>query len=240
MPRGLPDYYNPDTLVSQRLANVEEVVTAVQGIANLDNRGRTLYYTHFAEGLGGWTTSKTGDGVLAVASTAEAEIDPACMLIKAGTQSGSGISHASKQFIVHNIKSAGVEFSFIYYPNMPSLLLTFSYNNGTDYVHGRVTIDENAKVIQVWDDTTPTNVFTLPASLPVYGWLTLKLVCDFITPAYVRLLVGLDQYDISEYEIKSTDTLQPGILNAKISATAQGDGVNIAYIGHVAITIDEP
>ena len=240
MPRGLPDYYNPDTLVSQRLANVEEVVTAVQGIANLDNRGRTLYYTHFAEGMAGWTTSKTGDGVLAVASTAEAEIDPACMLMDAGTQTGSGISVASKQFIVHDIKSAGVEVSFIYYPNMPSLLLLFSYNNGLIYVHGRVTIDENAKEIQVWDNITLTSVFTLPASTPVYGWLTLKLVCDFITPGYVRLLVGLDQIDISEYAIKTSASLQPGILNFQLSGTAQGDGVNIAYIGHVAITIDEP
>ena len=240
MPRGLPDYYNPDTLVSQRLANVEEVVTAVQGLANLDNRGTTLSFEHFAEGLSGWNTLKTGNGVLAVASTAEALIEPACMLLNSGTDSGGGTTTAQKRLNVRDVKKAGFEFSFHYRTIAAKLSAGFGYSNGTKWYHGSVIIDRSAKVIQITDDLTPTTIVSLPTAPLAGDWLIVKLVIDFENAAYVRLLVGQTQFDISEYALYDTADANAGFLRAQFVTDAFDDSSNYAYIGHVAITIDEP
>jgi hypothetical protein len=240
MPRGLPDYYNPDTLVSQRLANVEEVVTAIQGIANLDNRGTTLSFEHFAEGISGWNTLKTGDGVLAVVSTAEALIEPVCMLLNGGSDSGGGTTTAQKRINVRGIAKVGFEFSFHYRRVAAKLTAGFGYSNGVTWYHGSVIIDRSAKVIQITDDLTPTTIVTLPTS-PIAGdWLIVKLVIDFENAAYVRLLVGQTQFDISEYALYDTADANAGFLRAQFLADAKDDSGAYAYIGHVAITIDEP
>lgn len=240
MPRGLPDYYNPDTLVSQRLANVEEIVTILQGIANLDNRGRTFYYTHFAEGIPGWYKAKTGDGVLPVAAINHAEIAPACLQIDSGTDGGNGTSTAIKSFLIQDIKLAGLEFSYLHHPLAPELTVHWIYDNGTLKLYGQIVFDHDAGIISIMDGATPRTIFTLPGTAQPYKWITIKLVVDFETPAYVRILEGFDQVDISAYSVPTVPTQVDGTLEVRFVTDALDDNANIAYIGHLAITIDEP
>ncbi len=240
MPRGLPDYYNPDTLVSQRLANVEELLTILRGLASLDNRGRTFYYTHFSEGVAGFYTTKQGDGVAPASSVNAAEVEPSCMQMDAGTDSGSGQSQADKRFRVQALSDAGLEIGIAYGNSTPSINIIFAYDNGTNYIFGGLKIDQSARTITIYDGGSYVTVYTLPAPQSVNDWLIVKLVIDFDTPAYVRLLVGLDQTDISAYTLGSSATSIEGILLSRILADPLDDGTNIAYIGHVAISIDEP
>lgn len=240
MPRGLPDYYNPDTLVSQRLANVEEIVTILQGIANLDNRGRTLYYTHFDEGVNGWYKAKSGDGVVPVATINEAEIEPASFKMDAGTDGGNGTTTTEKSFLVQEIKVAGLEFSLAHRANSAEVTIVFSYDNGTIRLYGQLVYDPNATTLYIMDNSTPVAVVDLPGAISPTDWLQIKLVVDFENQEYVRLLVGLDQIDISGYSLPTMPTVLPGILFARFETDAQGDTGDIAYVGHVAITIDEP
>lgn len=240
MPRGLPDYYNPDTLVSQRLANVEELFTLQRGLASLDNRGRGLYYCAFAEGVAGFIKASQNDGVDAVASINKAEIEPACMAMDAGTGSGAGSSYIEKRFRVQDLSSAGLELGIGYDSATPKITVTFAYDNGTNYIYGSLEIDQSAQTITIYDDGSFVTVYNLPAPQALTDWLIIKMVIDFVTPAYVRLLVGLDQIDISEYVLVSDASSLEGVLRSRILADPLDDGTNIAYIGHVAITIDEP
>ena len=240
MPRGLPDYYNPDTLVSQRLANVEEVVTAIQGIANLDNRGRTLYYDHFSEGVNGWYKQTIGDGVRPYASTKQAEIEPASFTMDAGTDSGGGITIVEKAFLIQDIRSAGLEIGFGYRPNGAVLTTYFSYDNGSLRILPALIVDPDAKTISIMDGADPVIIYTISAAVALTSWIPIKMVVDFATPAYVRLLVGQEQFDISAYTPPSAASLLKGDFYARFVTNAIDDGINIAYIGHVTITIDEP
>lgn len=240
MPRGLPDYYNPDTLVSQRLANVEDIVTILQGVANLDNRGRILSFEHFAEGVAGWNTIITGNGVAAVACTAEALIAPACLWLNAGTDSGGGTSAAQKRVNVREIKKAGFEFSFHYRTISAQLDAGFGYNKAATWLHGTVRIDRDAKAVQIKDDAAFKTVVTLPTAPLAGEWLTIKLVIDFENEAYDRLLVGQTQFDISEYALADSAATDDGFLRAQLYTNPFDDNNNYAYIGHAALTIDEP
>lgn len=240
MPRGLPDYYNPDTLVSQRLANVEEVVSAVQGIANLDNRGRTFYYDHFGEGVNGWSKAKGGDAVEAAASTAKAEIEPASLKINSGTDTGNGSAIVAKSWLINDIKSGGLEFSYIHNTIAPELTVDLIYDNGTLRLFGRLVFDHDAGTVSILDNITLRTVYTLPGGATPFKWLTVKIVCDFETPAYVRFLAGLEQTDISAYSIATNPSQVAGTLEVRFTADALDDNENTAFIGHVTLTIDEP
>ncbi len=240
MPRGLPDYFNPDTLVSQRLANVEEVVSAVQGIANLDNRGRTFYYDHFGEGVNGWSKAKTGDAAEAAASTVKAEIEPASLKINSGTDTGLGTATIAKAWLINDIKSGGLEFSYIHNSIAPKLTVHFIYDNGTLRLFGQLVFDHDAGTVVIMDGATPRTIYTLPGGATPFKWLTVKLVCDFETPAYVRFLAGLEQTDISAYSIPTTATQVAGTLEVRFVTDALDDNENTAFIGHVTLTIDEP
>jgi len=240
MPRGLPDYYNPDTLVSQRLANVEELLTLMRGVASIDNRGRTFYYSNFGEGIRSWRLKNFFDGSLPVCSALQAEVDPASMEMDAGTLSGSGENYAEKRFRIHDLKKAGLEFSLAHYNDSAKVAGILAYDNGTNYVQGRIDIDQVAKTVEIYDDDTPVTVVTLPASYAQIDWLPVKVVFDFENGIYLRLLVGLRQYDLTKYSLSLGGTVQEGVFITHIKGIAVDDGDNIAYIGHVAITVDEP
>ena len=240
MPRGLPDYYNPDTLVSQRLANVEELATLLRGIADSDNRGRTLWHDHFENGLNGWFLTNAGDGEDPVASIDHAEIEPASMKMDSGTDGGGGTCHADKIFRIHNLKKAGLEFSYAHYNDSAELQVIFAWDNGTNYIWGRIDIDQLAKKIYIYDGLSATEVADLPTASTVPHWLTIKLVIDFVTPTYERLIIGQDEIDISAYSPYEASPDKKGLLIGRFLTDALDDGDNIAYVGHVTFTIDEP
>lgn len=240
MPRGLPDYYNPDTLVSQRLANVEEIVNHQRGIASLDNRGRTLWFTRFADGVADWYKANVGDGSDPAASTTLALVAPNSMLLAAGTDSGNGLSQATKRVYVKDIRKAGFEFSVYYDADLADTNFGFNYYNGTNRVQGLVRVDRDAKAIQVADNGTPVTVASLPTSAAAGFWLMIKFVVDFENEVYERLLIGLKQYDISEYALELIANSDQGALFTRFTSYPVDDNTNVAYVGHAALTIDEP
>ena len=240
MPRGLPDYYNPDTLVSQRLANVEEIVTHQRGIASLDNRGRTLYYTNFGDGVYDWLCSKSNDGVVPVASIDYAEIAPCSLKMDAGTDTGGGWSNVHKDFRLFDIGKAGFEFSFGYYAETARILAQFYYNDGITSHTALITVDYDARKMYVYDDGVKTALFDLPGDPDYLSWTPVKIVMNFETNMYERIIIGQEQFDLSSYVMQSGLASLKGYLSAQFTADAQDDGTNIAYIGHVAVTVDEP
>lgn len=82
MPRGLPDYYNPDTLVSQRVVDLTSIITAISKVTPIDGRGRMWFADTFGEGLSRWQGNAGGTGVAPVLSTELAEIAPGLRLVR--------------------------------------------------------------------------------------------------------------------------------------------------------------
>lgn len=240
MPRGLPDYFNPDTLVAQRLANMDELLTALRGISSVDNRGRTLYFDNFANGEHGWQNTKTGDGVVPIASTNQAEVAPSSLEMDSGTDTGGGACQSVKRFRLFNVRKAGLEFSFAYYANTPWIQAAFYYNDGTASYQGILVIDYDASKLYLYDGAVKTEVMDLPSDAGAIAWLPIKLVIDIEAGTNLRLIVGQTEIDVTGYDLKSSPTSLEGILQIQFNTDAQDDGTNIAYIGHVNVTIDEP
>ncbi len=241
MPRGLPDYYNPDTIVAQRLANVEEVVTAVQRMASMDNRGRTIVFEHFNENLSGWDTVKGGDGVVGSIKTDDAYIPPSSLYIDAGTSGGSGLSYVRKHIVLGETKRLGLETAIMYRSDAPLYELILLYNRaGTNY-EGRLTVNPTDGVINVGVpgdyDIVGEIGFNADAS---NSWLPLKLVADFEDNIFVRALIGQRQIDLTDYPLTASSVASPGLARFILWAEAIQAANNDAYFGYAALTVDEP
>lgn len=241
MPRGLPDYFNPDTIVSQRLANVEEVVTHLRLIASLDNRGRTLFFDPFHETLASWQTGKSFDGVVAVLSTDQAYIPPSSVFIDAGTSGGNGLSYMLRYFYLGASTNLGLETSFLYNENSPNFRLDITYNLVGQEYFAVLEVLPLTGVIRIWFDgdwLTIGNVgFVAPSGGP---WLPLKLVADFANALYIRALIGQLQIDLSAYSLGASAVAKPGQAEYRLQCAAVNAVTNHAYVGHAVGTVDEP
>jgi len=241
MPRGLPDYYNPDTLVSQRLANVEEVVTAIRGISGIDNRGRTLFSDDFGEGLSGWLFLTSNDGEDAVAVTAQALVPPASAFLDAGTLGGEGSSYIYKPFQLGASSKLGIEASFLYTDHAPDILIFMFYNlSGTRYA-ARMAVSPVTGDVEIEISTGYVSVGSVGYNGVINGpWLSLKLVADFVNGKYVRALIGQTQIDLSDYSLIPAAVARPGETSFWVQCRAGRAVTNDGYVGHVAGTVDEP
>ena len=95
--------------------------------------------------------------------------------------------------------------------------------------------------LRVWVPTewiTVGNVgYARTASAP---WLPLKLVADFASGTYSRLLVGQQQIDLSSYALDSAAFSLPGYAEFELRCIPGDDNSNTGSIGFVAVTVDEP
>ena len=71
-------------------------------------------------------------------------------------------------------------------------------------------------------------------------WLPLKLVADFENSMFVRLLVGQEQIDLSDYAIGTAESDFSGRLRFLLMAYAVNAVTNDGYFGYAAFTVDEP
>lgn len=241
MPRGLPDYYNPDTLVSQRLANVEEVVTAIQKIGNIDNRGRTLFFDPFNENFSGWVINYEDYAAFPVISTGQAFIPPASAYLDAGKTGDDSNSRLTKIIQLGASARLGFETSYWYHKDAGYLCVDLRYDlAGADHF-ARLDVLPASGVVRIWPPTGLVTIGNVGYNAWEEGaWLPIKLVADFATGRYVRVLIGQEQIDVSAYALNTTIVAVAGRAEFRLVCYPANAETNLCYIGHAAGTVDEP
>ncbi len=241
MPRGLPDYFNPDTLVSIRLANVEEIVTQQRAFASVDNRGRTLLFDHFGEAGAAWISANSGDGSNPDLSTTTCYVRPNSVLMAAGTLSGGGFSWMAKRVLLGATARLGLETAIVYDTLACTYYITMTYNLGGEETLAELRVLPPSGDISIYTGGSFVSVgnvgFNAGASV---AWIPLKLVADFENDIYLRLIVGQEEIDISAYSLDTSSVAEPGLAEFTLRGQADDDVSNNAYYGYAIITVDEP
>lgn len=240
MPRGLPDYYNPDTLVSQRLANIEELLTQLRGVASSDNRGRTWVYDNFSEGFDYLNFTESGDGLAPALSIEEVEVSPCSIKMSCGTVSGGGGMSGQKFIIVNTPPKVGFEIGYTYWKTGAQPLMILEYETDANTYIARMRVNPDTGAVDIYTGSDWVNVGAVAHTSVYKEWLTIKLVADFVNLTYLRAIIGQKQINLEDYDLQVAGGDCEGQLMIGIDVDPVDDGLNLIYLGHLAITIDEP
>lgn len=240
MPRGLPDYYNPSTLVSQRIVDLAGVMSAVAKIPPLDGRGRLAYVDTFSEGVYGVQLQATGTGGVISLDTAIAEVPPVSLKAQPGTGGINPRVIVSRLFFADTPSAFGLEIGVSSLDVDARIEMVINYHTPTAALAGEVYIYTSTGLIQVVHSGGTSTLATKRAMTDPYEWITLKLVIDFANSVFSRFLWGQTQYDLSAYAPVSTAGGTPGKGEIVVRFKNDNGVQSTLRLGHLAITTDEP
>lgn len=243
MPRGSPDYGLPDYSFFSVETPISDVVAERQGFSRLDNRGRVLWFDDFRASLYRWQKDNDAPGVIPIHTLNKNLGVGYYGNVKLLPVGNAGVSQCSNRLVLPVSKRLGIETSFNFTDN--------SGDFGFAVQHAIVDGVMKSASVQVLPSSgevkiyipggqqsvfTPSNVNYLRSS-----FVSLKVVSDFETGKYIRLMLGNNQYDISSY------TMPNGIAgisgNTYFSFSSNGvDAIHInpVYVAYVIISGDEP
>ncbi len=241
MARGGPDWSAPDYQLSGAQVDVADVADRLLGFARVDTRGRVVYLDTFADGLGGYFLNGIGGGSLpsAIVEQGRGFAGPISAYMVPGN-TPDGRSLMVRNFHLGSAKRIGVEFAFSLNCAVADFYVTLAYTRKNDTAYSvvfRVNYASAAIEIQVGAVYTP--IATLDLSGVGGSFIIVKVVGDFETHKYVRLMLGDVQYDIDAYGLSTSGQINDGmaILNIfpfRISGAGGAD-----YLHYLIITKDE-
>ena len=254
MARGGPDDDLQDYTRAMVLSDNGELFARLSGRQLLDNRGRLFFYDEF-ETLSAWQVSNPSHTSIqplswytpTVANTFPKFLSKPKLLYFACR--GVGDNPLLKYFYVKDISRFGVECIFTipaygYGLSRFDIGLTYQYST-TQARNCVLRYNVQPYTINRFEILTTSGVYT-----PIFdmngdgnfsGWIWIKIVADFNTGKYVRLLVGNTEIDLSNYTIDTVSSwgngrgqvsLNPGI----ITYTSE----QFYLVDMLSLTMDEP
>lgn len=239
-PRGHPDYLNNAGTISVGSIDTDNIFLALAGISLLDNRGKLIILDTFKDGLLNYGLTKSGDGELAVVKCDNPLLPGGSLYFYMGASAASGTSIAQRFCYIGQPNRVGFEVAVVINTDMPHIRLAACYNNNGIFYACNMYLtppDFNLKIETV-DGLVAVYDFSSVLGLTAYH--PIKIVADFVTGKYDRLVVGTTQIDLRSYSMVPVTGLTPGILNIILGGEAVASSNNLLRIGYVTITIDEP
>ena len=242
MSRGKPDWSVPEYQQSPVVVDVADVADRLLGFARIDTRGRVFYLDTFADGVGGWELSAPGDADNPVAKVVQGLgfAGPVAVLLYPGIVDGEQ-SVMFRELYLGQAARIGIEFALTIGAPGVDFLLSFQYQvaGGTEYF-GKLQYDLAANEWQVWTAAGWVQAFATNVNYNGLNFLVFKLVLDFATGMYDRLMEGEVQHDLQTIAMPTAGSIAEGAARVLFAATAVDTDGGGAYLHYVILTKDEP
>jgi len=241
MPRGLPDFYNPDYGVAGSSRDLNPLILATLGFNSVDGFGRVLFVDDFQSSINHWNANHNGGASDPVLSNDYADHGLTSLKCDSGAAAALDVSYVRRDFMIQECHRVGIEFS-AYVSGMPQEIeVTFSKRFGQVAYDCMVYIDRDNTLIGIYTPSGGVTVFTDALLTNYYAWVQIKVVVDFDTGKYSHLIVGQEKYDLSQYDLYTWNTgADDNRFMIEMAAYSDGLFANPCYFGHVILTVDEP
>jgi len=230
---GLPDYAAPAPLgqVSigpvHTLTDVAELAARLGSIVTYDRRGYVVDFDTFDEPILRWDIALIGASSYAQLDSTYASSGFQCLRMHTGPDLGDSV-RIDKGFRQSASSRLGAELAFCM-PSTNCLLWIWLENyDGVNYRQALLQVDIGNHRIWIQDQNLDMQLVGDPGIIfrKPFVFHTIKLVADFKTEKYVRLLYDRLEYDISGYSIYKTPSgLGPNVLiTANLTNLLAGGG----------------
>ena len=223
------------------MADMGELAVRLGSPVTFDRRGDVLWLDTIAGGLGSWTAVTGGLGSTVNVTTNYPLHGKYTLALVAG----STLDHTAqirKRLSNIAMLRSGLEVAFWLNTPGESFILFLTRFDGINQVGANISVWSGPKTLEYRDPAgayhTIAHIGSIDNNEGVYHHL--KVVADFTLGQYVRVIWDDHEYDLSGiplWQVPALDIKQYRVLIAQYGVLASND---IAYIGHVIITGNEP
>jgi len=217
-----------------------ELAARLGSLSLQDRRGSFVWYDDFEAAVSKWTHQATGTGAAVALSTDYSNLGAQSMKITTSASTAQS-SLISRYFTLPPNTRVGVECMLR--PHDSKMVATIIMNgyDGDNFYDPRVRVNFDTDVVEYYNSAG--NWVEIESDLKFYDgigtWLFIKLVFDWDTKKYVRLMVGKEEYDLSAQSIKVGDSALEPLLSLELWATPSENASHILYIDNVILTQNE-
>ncbi len=240
MPHGYPDWGGATPVATvYNLQDLAELAARLGSIDTFDRRGNVIAFDDFESGIEQWRRSGAGAYSIDWDSKYAKTGGFSCRIT---TDSGWQAT-ISKYIGFPVLSKIGVEFSFSYTQNWQYLYLEVLLQDGVSAFYTGIRYNAATKMWQYratdgsYQDI-PGSSFTLSPMVEEFD--TVKLVIDFSTGKYSRLLINSQVFDLSALSFYQYAAVLTPVMNVSITVKALPGELAIGNIDDVIVTQNEP
>lgn len=242
MSRGQPDYAaQAPKEVAASVSDMGEIAARLGSIVTYDKRGDVVDLDDFEEPVLRWQTASGGTGSYVILDSFS--VKSASQAVKLHSASEAyGTAGIGKDYSILASEVLGFEFSFSNLSDNIFLSTLFEVYDGTNLKIAGIRYDPNLDKLYIYDSTGGYVLFIsdLPLVSSNFIFHTLKIVVDFSTGYYKRLLLDNVEYDISDIAIyPHGNTSAPMVYSYMGIANMAAIGGDV-WIDDVILTQEEP
>ena len=242
LPLDMPDDY-PWLPSSTRypLADLGEQAVRLGSPVTFDRRGEVVWYDVCDKGLAPYVISGSGTGNLVRVST----LYPLHGVYDLQMHAGSDADHLSqikKHITNQEMLRAGLEAAFWLPVGGEQFMVTIQRTTGAQELTATVGLNYADQTLDLWTAAGAwESIDTVGAFEDNSGvYHHLKLVVDFESGYFMRMLYDNRRYDLSNYAVRVTADTAIAMYRTVITFVGLSGQNNDVYIGHVIVTGNEP
>lgn len=249
---GLPDYSQRKPVGQVPVGPVHTSTDVAELAARLgspithDRRGNVMLVDDFGSGIQGWSVSGSGAGWAVIPSSKRARSGGFSCKLTTGAVSG-GLANIARYLPYPTLSKLGFELAFTMRQHIYEYHLYIYVYDGTNRHKAKVRYlylgpPPGNDILQVDDNGTWTDLATgLYAYASEYEFHIMKLVADFVTKKYTRLIFDDLEYDISSYNLESEANPTGSHMLAHFQVVNDATAFNYnCYADDAIITQNEP
>ena len=242
MPHGQPDfgaYAQKKTIYG--LSDMGELAARLGSIVSYDRRGDVVWLERFNNGITNWTGAGAA-GFVAEDSALESLSEGVSLRTIAPDAGAFDVSVNRHNGLPVNSR-LGLEFAFLPDENADDIILLFTIFDGLVRHYSRIRIRLDDGAIDYVNDGTGFKELFDGVNLRYDGltWHHVKLVVDYSTSEYVRLLIDNIEYSMAGLGIWDFGVVGAPYLSTTLhQAYAGGVGAPVVHFDNVILTQNEP
>ncbi len=240
MPRGAPDYNNQNYSVARADVDFSSLLLALKGANSIDGLGRIMFFETFDRGLGAWDKFVSGTGTAPKLSVSNVEIAPVSVVLEASNGAAVGVSGIRRGFNTTQAGRYGVQTSFYNTGGDFYIEIVLIGRSDTRYYEATLRISMLNSTVEIRTPSGYVQVVELPTDLGLLMYAQVKLVADFETGKYARLIIGQDIIPLTQDIYTPSASVGENSVIVQIDANDNNHSGDQLYIGHVILTADEP
>ena len=237
-----PDYsrYLPG---SERyaLADLGELAARLGSPVTYDRRGEVLWMDACDGGIAAFSPSGSGTGNIVFLTTFFPFHGHYSLEMRAGSD-GTRLSQVTKKLSHVSMLRSGLEVAFYLVSANESFGVRLLKFDGTNMIYGDISLFGTTELLCYLDSAGvyQTIVATGGVADPYGIYHHIKIVVDFTTQKYVRALYNDAEYDLSGIALRSEAAADIRQYRIRLRQTGRAGLNDIARLGHVILTGNEP